>query len=166
MPGPLPKDPRLRRARNKTATRTTIDGVPPVVPQRLPPRAKGDPWHRRTRAMWATLWASPLAREWVDADLPGLHRLAQLDHDFWTATDPAVRARLASAINTLSRNYGLDPMSRRSLQWEIKRAAATPAGTPHQPAAQPTRPRDPRLAVVPPTTPAAVPRPDPRRARA
>jgi hypothetical protein len=66
--------------------------------------------------------------EWVDADVPGLVELAQLVEDFWRAA-PKDRAKFRAEIRMSSREYGLSPMSRRSLQWEVRRLeqAARPA---------------------------------------
>ena len=75
------------------------------------------PWHELTLAWWDTIWDSPMAAEWVDADVPGLVILAALVDDFWRFGDKAT----AAEVRMQQREFGLSPLSRRTLQWEIKR---------------------------------------------
>lgn len=110
--------------------------VKPLEPHDYDPAAIA--WRPTTLAWWGVIWASPMAEEWVDADVPGLFALALLVDDFWTAPEAKVHAEIRQA----SREFGLSPFSRRQLQWEIKRldagkappaparrpAAATPGG--------------------------------------
>jgi hypothetical protein len=72
-------------------------------------------WRPETAAWWGTIWASPMAAEWVDADVPGLQALAMLVDEFWRTADRGVHAEIRMA----SREFGLSPFSRRQLQWEI-----------------------------------------------
>lgn len=88
-------------------------------------------WRPMTLAWWETIWASPMAHEWVDADVPGLLALAALVDGFWSTGD----AKIAAEIRLQQREYGLSPLSRRQLQWEIKRVET---GRP-APAAPPRR---------------------------
>ena len=81
-----------------------------------------------TRAWWSTIWASPMVHEWVDADVPGLIALAMLWDGFYRTGDPRTHAEARMA----TREFGLSPLSRRQLQWEVKRLdpakkKATPA---------------------------------------
>ena len=69
-----------------------------------------------TRDYWATLWASPMAAAWVDADVPGLVRLTRLV-DLTARGDD--RAQVLSEIRQLEDRFGLSPLARRRLQWEI-----------------------------------------------
>lgn len=82
-------------------------------------------WRPLTIAWWNTIWDSPMAGEWVDADVPGLLALAALVDAFWTLGDP----KIAAEIRMQQREYGLSPLSRRQLQWEIKRLAIEPKPT-------------------------------------
>lgn len=82
-------------------------------------------WRPLTAAWWDTIWASPMADEWVDADVPGLMALAALVDQFWTTGDKAV----AAEIRMQQREYGLSPLSRRQLQWEVKRLEAVKPAT-------------------------------------
>ena len=97
-------------------------------------------WHPMTLSWWETIWNSPMANEWVDADVPPLVALAALIEQFWIAPD----ARVAAEIRMQQREFGLSPLSRRQLQWEIKRAEG------ELPAVPPGRRRSPKstLAVL------------------
>lgn len=151
MPGPAPKPAATRQRTNRTTTAATFEAAPAaraelpphrvsaitcqacplaawkhtrggfdeaeVEPHDYVPRELG--WRAATRKWWETIWASPIAAEWVDADVPGLLALAVLVDEFWTTADRGVHAEIRMA----SREFGLSPLSRRSLQWEIKRLA-------------------------------------------
>jgi hypothetical protein len=135
------KPPGLRQRRNRTSTAATFEAgaAAKVDLDKLDPNR---PWHKLTRWSWDIWWASPMAVEWVDADVPGLVRIARLVDDFWHA-ETDVAAKLEGQIRLSSTQYGISPISRRQLQWEIKRVEAVAA----KPAAT-TRPRDPRLRAV------------------
>ena len=69
-----------------------------------------------------------MAAEFLQADRHGLYRLAVLVDAFWRTEDP----RLASEIRLQAQCFGLTPIDRRRLQWEMedegaetKAAAAT-----------------------------------------
>jgi hypothetical protein len=115
MPGPVPKRSQTRQRRNRASTGTTLTASTAQKPE-LPPQFA----HPFTRRWWDTIWASPMVEEWVDADVPGLLVVASLVENFWQTADPKV----AAEIRMQSREYGLSPLSRRSLQWEIKRVEA------------------------------------------
>lgn len=115
----LPKPAATRQRRNRTTTMATLEAAPAERVE-LP---EGD-WQRRTAAWWATIWDSPMAGEWVDADVPGLVALARLVDAFWSAADPTVMARIHAEIRMAAREFGLSPFSRRQLQWEVKRVEA------------------------------------------
>jgi hypothetical protein len=80
-----------------------------------------------------------MVAEWVDADVPGLLTLAALVDEFWRRNDPKV----AAEIRQQQREYGLSPLSRRQLQWEIKRLQREEA-----PKTPVRHARDPRLRLV------------------
>ncbi len=137
---PVPKPAALRQRQNRTATKATIE-APPAVRVEL----DGD-HHARTVAWWDVIWSSPISAEWVDADVPGLVALATLWDEFWGADDDlAKRVKAAAEIRMASMQFGLTPMARRSLQWEVRRVerASDPAAVP-----TPTRRRDPRLRAL------------------
>lgn len=62
-----------------------------------------------------------MAAVYLDADVPALVRLARLiDQDSRGLADGVTR----SEIRQLEDRFGLSPLSRRRLQWEIDQAAA------------------------------------------
>lgn len=110
----MPKSASTRQRANRHTTATVVRASRasrPLIP---------DDYADQTQTWWSTIWDSPIAEEWVDADVPGLIALAQLIDDFWTAV-PADRAKRHAEIRMASREYGLSPFSRRQLQWEVKR---------------------------------------------
>lgn len=149
MASPIPKPAHQRQRRNRTSTSATMEALP-ATKIALPDirwssikcqqchLAKWShirkwfeeaeieshdydpnpiPWRPTTMAWWETIWDSPMADEWVDADVPGLLNLAVLVDEFWTFGDHKIHAEIRMA----SREFGLSPLSRRQLQWEIKK---------------------------------------------
>jgi len=120
MPGPLPKDPALRQRRNKTATRAILpaDTNPIAAQPRLPACPNEGSWHAMAKRWWKDVWASPMSAQFVSGDVPALFRLAALVDNFWKTGSLAV----AKEIRLLEREFGLTPMSRRRLQWQMATA--------------------------------------------
>lgn len=116
MPGPLPKDPSTRQRRNRTSTAATLKADPRVKAPDLP----FEP-HPMTAEWWSDVWASPMAPEYDDSDRHGLVMLAVLVDSFWTCPVVAERLKLMAEIRQQSQRFGLSPMDRRRLQWEIER---------------------------------------------
>lgn len=89
-------------------------------------------WRPMTLAWWETIWDSPMAKqEWIDGDVPGLMALAMIWDQFFATGDSRTHAEARMA----SKEFGLSPLSRRQLQWEVKRLeAAKPAAPPARPA--------------------------------
>lgn len=111
---PLPKHPSARRRRNQASTARTLLVVHDVKTPKLP---AGRTWHTRTKAWWADVWASPMAPEYDASDLHGLVLLAVLVDEFWKEPSQA----LAAEIRLQRQCFGLTPIDRRRLQWEIDR---------------------------------------------
>jgi len=78
---------------------------------------------KETRAWWKTIWSSPMSHAYLDADVPGLVRLASLVER--VHRDEASASTLAE-IRQLEDRYGLSPLARRRLQWEVTQAGAKP----------------------------------------
>lgn len=117
MPGPLPKDPNTRQRRNKASSRAilkTQDGFIEGKPT-LPDIPGREPWHPLAQHWWTTIWDSPLSGEYLWADMPALLRLASLVDDYWK--NPSLST--AQEIRLLEREFGLTPLSRRRLEWQV-----------------------------------------------
>jgi hypothetical protein len=82
------------------------------------------PWHEFTLAWWAEVWRSPMASEFYRVDVHRLYIIADLVDRYWWA--PA--KELAAEIRLQERAFGLDPMARRSLQWEARGGPGTDEG--------------------------------------
>jgi len=59
-----------------------------------------------------------MAGEYLESDVHGLYLLAELVDQFWTAPTK----ELAAEIRLQRQCYGLSPIDRRRLQWEVARA--------------------------------------------
>ncbi|MEU8186025.1 hypothetical protein ACFYUR_22015 [Micromonospora haikouensis] len=118
MPGPAPKHPSARARRNRTSTSATLSVDPTLEAPKLPTRL----WHEQTRLWWRDVWSSPMAPEYDESDRHGLFALAVLVDDFWTVDDPKLRKDLAAEIRQQRQCFGLTPIDRRRLQWEIERS--------------------------------------------
>lgn len=124
---PTPKPPGQRRRRNADQSQwrsLPVEGRDGPVPG-LPDRESG--WLDSTLAWWETLWRSPMAAVYEDADLDPLVRLAHLRDA--VARDDAPATAL-TAMQQLEDRFGLSPKSRRALQWEIHRAEGEAAAAP------------------------------------
>ncbi|KKL66590.1 hypothetical protein LCGC14_2143450, partial [marine sediment metagenome] len=126
MRGPPPKDPRLLTGhrRNRASTKATLPTEAEAAKRKVPPlpvlggTAK---WHPQVIEWWQDIWQSPMAAEFVHADRHGLYRLARLQQDFWRAPSKKDRVAIDREIRPLEAEFGLTPISRRRLQWEIAR---------------------------------------------
>jgi hypothetical protein len=111
MPGPVAKRPGQRRRRNRPQVAAVLPSLPVVaVPE--PPEGLSEPM----LGWWATVWRSPMAAMWVESDVFGLERLAGI---LEVALQGAAPAALLAEARQLEDRFGLSPMARRRLQWQI-----------------------------------------------
>lgn len=128
MPGPTPKDPSLRARRNKQTTAAKLSLAPsdvqtPELPERHDEEGQLIPWHPMAVDFWDEVWSSPMAAEYLDADVPGLFILAALTDAYWKGVMQGRTGKeLAAEIRLQRIDYGLTPIARRRLQWEVERA--------------------------------------------
>lgn len=142
MPGPAPKPIGAAQRRNKSSTKAVLHlAVDHEVPA-LPPAADWLPtlegalgavkdsepapepeWPEPVVRWWNDIWSSPMSNEFVDSDIHGLYLacfyMAQVLNPYLKMSD---RISASKAYETAVRNFGLNPMSRRTLQWEIERS--------------------------------------------
>jgi len=148
---PLPKPAATRARTNRVAGARTLTAVHDRKVRRSP-LPKTRPWLPETRAWWRDLWTSPMAPEYDDSDRHGLLALAMLVDDFWAADDPRQRTALAAEIRLQRQCFGLTPIDRRRLQWEIDRGDDADRKTRQRRAADVPRPVstgvDPRAALM------------------
>lgn len=87
-----------------------------------------------------------MATQYVEADRHRLELVAELHQQFWTAADRGDSlTTLAAEIRHQETAFGLSPMDRRRLQWEIQRTEAAERKK-SQPK-PPKRTADPRKAL-------------------
>ena len=125
MKGRTPKPLSLRQRRNRVSTRAklTAEGGG----RRAPPLHRQWMMHPMTRRWWSDVWHSPMAAEFLKADLHQLYILAELVNRFWFRPTTA----LAAEIRQHRLAFGLTPIDRRRLQWEIEdEPVASGRGTP------------------------------------
>lgn len=128
MPGPPPKDASLRARRNKSSTAATLAAVPadttaPELPERHDDEGNVLAWHPMALDFWAEVWASPMRSEYLDADVPGLFILVALTDAYWRGLEQGRAGKeLAAEIRLQRIDYGLTPIARRRLQWEVEKA--------------------------------------------
>jgi hypothetical protein len=115
VPGPAPKDPKIRQRRNKVSTSATLTRTTPRR-QRAARLPKNRRWHELTRAWWADVWHSPMAENILRADEHALLRLAVLIDMFWQ--EPT--KEIAAEIRLEQQAFGLTPLDRRRLQWTVE----------------------------------------------
>jgi hypothetical protein len=89
--------------------------LPAAGSRRKPPPLKGG--SAATRAWWKTAWSSPMAALWLEADVPALQRLARL-LGVLERGEPS--ALLLAEIRQLEDRFGLSPLARRRLLWEVE----------------------------------------------
>jgi hypothetical protein len=115
-----------------------------VASSRVPPIPNPDKrtWHPLTCTAWAHAWTSPMASQWLETDADALGRLALLWDDFYQkpSADALKEIRLQGAL------FGLSPLDRSRLQWEVARVED----------ASQTRPRRARAGTDPRTLLMAV----------
>jgi hypothetical protein len=84
-------------------------------------------YDRRTVRWWESVKRSPMQDEYTEADWEGLLAVAAVLNLWWFEGDTKALAEFRNQCQ----QYGLTPMARRSLQWEIKKLEGTaPAAVP------------------------------------
>lgn len=114
----------------------------PKLPER---EKKSERWHPLVLAWWESVWRSPMASEFLDSDMRGgLYRLAELHQQFWSVDDGGKRVNIAKEIRQQEVGFGLSPIDRRRLQWEIERGEQAVDRTSSRRRAKDVTGKDPR----------------------
>jgi hypothetical protein len=133
--GPPPKASGMRQRKNKTVPGAILPAEgsqrpAPPLPDRECPCVSVDktaecgycdatgvqPWHPLVLERWAIAWASPMAAEWLAADVHGLFIVADLWDGYWKGN-----RGLAAEIRLQEQRFGLSSLDRRRLQWEVEK---------------------------------------------
>lgn len=139
MGGPPTKPPGQTRRRNldQPGWRTLDPDQGREAPE-LPDREGS--YHERTIEWWDRIWASPMATIWLDSDLGGLFRMADL-------YDEAVRTgKPHGDLIKLEDRFGLSPKARQMLRWQVGKVPGT--GKPEEPPAEVETTPKPKAASV------------------
>lgn len=117
MPGPLPKNPATRARRNRSTSRALLpnESRPIEEKPRLPNCPNEGGWHSMATRFWDDVWSSPMHFEYLRGDLPSLFRLVTLVDVYWKTMSLPV----AKELRLLEREFGLTPLSRRRLEWQV-----------------------------------------------
>src|SRR5688572_2948826 len=116
MSGPPPKPAHLRQRLNRKAGAGTIEALDtPEIPDIPNPDARV--WHKLTLDSWTRAWESPMASQWLPTDVDALGRLALLWDAFYKEPD----AKVMAEIRLQEQRFGLSPLDRSRLQWEVNR---------------------------------------------
>jgi hypothetical protein len=114
MPDTVPKPAALKRRRNVDPSAAKFVGVraeKPSLPEGFLPA---------TVEWWNAIWDSPMASIWLASDAPELLVMARLQ-DRVNAGD--FSATLLGELRQLKDRFGLSPLARRRLAWEVSQAA-------------------------------------------
>jgi hypothetical protein len=117
--GPAPKPANLRQRRNKKIGATTLQAmdINQSEKKKIPALQNPDKriFHRLTHQWWKHVWESPMAGEYLPTDIDGLARLAILVDDYYKFPSKD----LMSEIRLQEARFGLSPVDRSRLQWEV-----------------------------------------------
>jgi hypothetical protein len=142
MSGPPPKPAHLRQRTNKKAGHAVLTAVQSTDAPDIPnPDGRG--WHLLTLQSWARAWRSEMAAKWLDSDVDGLGRLAILWDEFYK--EP--KATMLAEIRLQEQRFGLSPLDRSRLQWEINKADESERRKP-KPMVRRTGTNDPRAILM------------------
>lgn len=114
--GPAPKPSHLRQRTNRKPGAAQIEAPEGVIVPDIP-NPDGREWHALTVQDWDHAWHSPMSSQWLETDADALGRLAILWDDFYKkpSADALKEIRLQSQL------FGLSPLDRSRLQWEVNR---------------------------------------------
>jgi len=118
MPGPPPKNPKMKQRRNKESTAASLSAVGGI--SRALPKCPEGKWHPAAVAWWAEVWASPMVHEYTNTDRQELQKLLRLENDFHLAKTPRERLSFLAEIRLQRQCFGLTAMDRRRLGWSIE----------------------------------------------
>lgn len=117
MPGPSPKPAHLRQRTNKKAGQAVLAAVAGKPDAPTIPNPDDRVWHPLTVAAWKRAWASPMATQWLETDADALGRLALMWDEFYNVPN----SKTLAEIRLQEQRFGLSPLDRSRLQWEVSR---------------------------------------------
>jgi hypothetical protein len=132
VPGPAPKSEATRQRRSMKKSMSLVANPEAEVPALPDPpetvvrddegavvERSAPAWHPVVLDEWAEIWRSPMASQYTPTDGHGLLQLMVLTQLFWSAEDGDKKKQLHAEIRLARRDFGLTPMARASLHWQI-----------------------------------------------
>src|SRR5690242_16633311 len=113
--GPAPKPAHLRQRTNVKSGATVLRMPDRAVVPDLGTRPDGAPWHPKTLVAWREFFESPMASAWLPTDITGLQMVAALYDGFYLTGN----IEYMKEIRLQRPCYGLTPLDRSRLQWEV-----------------------------------------------
>jgi hypothetical protein len=118
--GPAPNPASGRSAyRAKKGVGAVLTRDVTVETPRLPDARE---WHPLTVEWWQDVWDSPMAQQYDESDKHGLFAMAMVVDDFWMAETPRQRQEASQEIRLQGVRFGLSPIDRLRLRWEVEKA--------------------------------------------
>lgn len=123
MAGPLPKNPKIRQRRNRAATAKKLQEKKASLKIPELPKRRGI-WRPEATVFWEEIWKSPMATEFIAVDIQGLYLLMDLVHEYYKLSSKELgkKKELANEIRLQRQCFGLTPIDRVRLQWQIEKA--------------------------------------------
>lgn len=120
-PGRVPKPTHMVQNPRKKSTKAVL--VPVKRGTQIPdiPNPDDREFHRLTVKWWDNVWTSPMASEYLETDIDGLGRVALLIDEYYK--NPAGRAGrdILAELRLQEARFGLSPIDRSRLQWEVQK---------------------------------------------
>ncbi len=101
-------------------------------------------WHPMIEKWWRDVWTSPMSAEYLEADKHGLYLLAELQQRRWEAESYKAIIEISKEIRQHEWRFGLSPIDRRRLQWEVEKGEQAAEKTRSRRTTQKTEGKDPR----------------------
>ena len=114
--GPAPKPAHLRQRANRKSGADVLEAPVDVEVPEIP-NPDERKWHPLTLRSWDNAWKSAMACKWLDSDVDGLGRVAIL----WDEYYKEPKAAMLGEIRLQEQRFGLSPLDRSRLQWEVNR---------------------------------------------
>ena len=77
-------------------------------------------WAEPVKQWWHDIWSSPMASEFFDSDIHGLHMACvYLPEGLSPYYTPSDRLKSLTSFEATIKNFGLTPVSRENLRWAV-----------------------------------------------
>ena len=146
MAGRPPKPAHLRQNKTKKSTRAVLTEVTPGTQIPDIPNPDDRDFHPLAIKWWDNVWTSPMANEYLETDVDGLGRVALLVDEYYKNPSGRAGRDLMGDIRLQEARFGLSPLDRSRLQWEVQKGEEAQKKRQPQRAPQSSG-KDPRAAL-------------------